>query len=287
MPCPGEYEGDITIVSSNAKDRPIRVVLTVGEDVAVNHGDDDPAKLTRLRWLNSQLAADDDIVPPYTPMTVRGRTVGVLGRTMSFGDDGFPASIRSYFTDGNTAIGTTAQEVLAAPVQLEVQDSAGKALAWRGDSATISKRARGAVAWNARRTSGALTMDVRAQMEFEGTTEYRVTLRADQRVALGDVRLEIPMRPEAARLMMGLGQQGGERPDVAALELGRREEEPGRRVDRERGRRAAVHAHGRALRAPAQHQLLSLEAARAPRQLGKCGQGRVRHRRGEARERRA
>jgi len=208
----GEYEGDIVIASSNAKDRPIRVVLRVDGERAVNHGDDDPAKLTRLRWLNSQLAVDDDIVPPYIPMTVRDRTVGVLGRTMSFGGDGFPTSIRSFFANGNTTVGTVAHEVLAAPVQLEVQDSAGKSLAWSGDSATIGKRARGAVAWSASRTSGALAMQVRAQMEFEGTTEYKVTLRASQRTALGDVRLVIPMRAEAATYMMGLGQPGGRRP---------------------------------------------------------------------------
>lgn len=209
---PGEYEGDVVIASRNAKDRPIRVVLRVEPSVAVNHGDDDPSRLTRLRWLNSQLAVDDDIVAPYTPMTVRGRTVSVLGRTMSFGSDGFPTSIRSYFANGNTTIGTTPHEVLAAPVTLDVRDSAGTSLAWTGDSALIGKRARGAVAWSASRRSGALAMQVRAQMEFEGTTEYRVTLRATERVALGDVRLVIPMRADAATYLVGLGQPGGRRP---------------------------------------------------------------------------
>ncbi|MEP7380749.1 MAG: glycoside hydrolase domain-containing protein [Gemmatimonadota bacterium] len=209
---PGEYEGDIAIGSSNAKDRVFRVVLRVGSELAVNHGDDDPALLTRLRWLDSQLAADDGLVPPYTPMTVSGTTVGVLGRTLTFGVDGFPASIKSYFMAGNTVIGSTAHEVLAAPVQLDVHDSAGTILPWRGGTATITKRAPGAVAWSTTRQSGALTMRVRAQMEFEGTTEYQVTLRAAQRTSLGDVRLEIPMRPDAARYMMGLGQKGGRRP---------------------------------------------------------------------------
>ncbi|MBK8057423.1 MAG: hypothetical protein IPK33_05965 [Gemmatimonadetes bacterium] len=161
----------------------------MGADTIVNRGDDDPAQLTRLRWLNSQLAADDGLVPPYTPMTVTGTTVGVLGRSLTFGPDGFPAAIRSYFTAGNTAIGTAPREVLAAPLRLVVRDSAGHDLAWRGAPATIAKRAAGAVGWTATRQSGALGMHVRAQMEFEGTTEYVVTLRAAQRTALGDVRL--------------------------------------------------------------------------------------------------
>ncbi len=210
---PGDYEGDIVLASSNAKDRVTRVVIRVAPDSVVNHGDDDPSALTRLRWLNSQLAADDGIVPPYTPMTVTGTTVGVLGRSLTFGVDGFPASIRSYFTAGNTTIGSTPREVLAAPVQLDVHDSAGRAVTWRGTAATITTRAPGAVAWTATRQAGPLSMSVRARMEFEGTTEFAVTLRAGERVPLGDVRLEIPMAAAAAEFMMGLGQKGGRRPD--------------------------------------------------------------------------
>ncbi|HPV74999.1 MAG TPA: DUF6067 family protein, partial [Gemmatimonadaceae bacterium] len=84
---PGDYEGEVAIGSSNAKDRAVRVTLRVGADTIVNRGDDDPSRLTRLRWLNSQLAADDGLVPPYTPMTVTGTTVGVLGRALTFGPD--------------------------------------------------------------------------------------------------------------------------------------------------------------------------------------------------------
>ncbi|HEX4933407.1 MAG TPA: glycoside hydrolase domain-containing protein [Gemmatimonadaceae bacterium] len=216
---PGDYEGEVAIGSSNAKDRALRVTIRVGADSVVNRGDDDPQRLTRLRWLNSQLAADDGIVPPYTPMTVAGTpatgaTIGVLGRTMSIGGDGFPTAIRSTFTNGNTAVGGPPREVLAAPLQLVVRDSAGRPLAFRGAPATIVKRAPGAVAWRGERTAGALRLAVRAQMEFEGTTEYAVTLRATERTAIGDVRLELPMRAEAATYMMGLGQKGGRRPEA-------------------------------------------------------------------------
>lgn len=209
---PGDYEGDITLGSSNAKERVTRVVIRISPDSVVNHGDDDASALTRLRWLDSRLAADDGIVPPYMPMTVVGTTIGVLGRTLTFGDDGFPVSIRSYFTAGNTAIGTTPREILAAPLRLQVSDSSGRPITWRGGTATVTHRAAGAVAWSATREAGALSMSVRAQMEFEGTTEYAVTLRATERTPLSDVRLVIPMRTDAAEYMMGLGQKGGRRP---------------------------------------------------------------------------
>ena len=58
---PGDYEGKITLISKGGVSRDMSITLRVSKEVAVNHGDDKPADLTRLRWLNSQLAADDSM----------------------------------------------------------------------------------------------------------------------------------------------------------------------------------------------------------------------------------
>ncbi|MBK7351878.1 MAG: DUF5107 domain-containing protein [Gemmatimonadetes bacterium] len=209
---PGSYEGTITLLARGAAPRRIAVTLEVTEERVADRGDDDPANLTRLRWLNSQLAADDSVVAPYTPLVVRGRTVALLGRELTFGADGLPASIRSYFTPNNTGIGPAAREVLAAPARLVVEDAAGRELPWRVRAAAVTRRAPGAVEWRGERTAGAVRMTTAARLEFDGTAEYAIALRATARTTLGDVRLELPFRPEAAKYMMGLGQKGGLRP---------------------------------------------------------------------------
>ncbi len=220
---PGEYESDVTIHAANARERSVKIVVRVEGDTVTNHGDDDPKRLTRLRWLDSQLAADEEIVAPYTPMQVTASTVSVLGRALTFGADAMPQRIQSYFTPEVTSIGPSARDVLAAPMRFTIVDSLGKELALAGDAARITHRAAGAVRWNTVRRSGAVAMHVDAQMEFDGTTEFTVALRASQRTTLKRVRLEIPLRPDAARYLMGLGQKGGYRPrelhwkwDVAA-----------------------------------------------------------------------
>ena len=48
----------------------VRVKLEVLNEKIVNSGDNEPAGLSRLRWLNSTIAADDEIVAPYSPLTV-------------------------------------------------------------------------------------------------------------------------------------------------------------------------------------------------------------------------
>ena len=56
-------------------------------------------------------------------------------------------------------------------------------------------------------------MTVRGSLEFDGNAEFSVALTADSAVTLRDVRLEIPLRPEVARYLMGLDFKGGARPD--------------------------------------------------------------------------
>ena len=61
---------------------PVR--LTVSADTIADSGDDEPWRLSRLRWLDSRLALDTGLVPPYTPVAGRGAAPGaVLGRTVS------------------------------------------------------------------------------------------------------------------------------------------------------------------------------------------------------------
>ncbi len=209
---PDVYEGDVTIAAEGVQPRTVRVALTVSGTMAVNRGDDDPTRLTRLRWLNSQLAANDEVVAPYTPMTAEGRTVGVLGRRLTFGDDGLPVRLTSSFTPSVTSARGPARDLLAGPVTLEVRHASGEPVAWRMTPARIRSRSLGAVTWEGRQEAGPLALDLRARMEFDGTVEYQVALYATTEVSLGGVDLVVPLRDDAARYLMGMGQPGGRRP---------------------------------------------------------------------------
>ncbi|MFN8581000.1 MAG: DUF6067 family protein [Gemmatimonadaceae bacterium] len=208
---PGDYVSDATISAADVKPQKVRLVIHVTADTVPNAGDDEPARLSRLRWLNSQLAADDSIVAPFTTMTVSGSTVGVLGRSLTFGADGLPTSIKSYFAPDVTRLQSEPREVLAAPIRLRVTTPQDVAR-WQGPLARITKRAAGAVAWESFQRSGPLGLRILAQMEFDGTTEFKASLVASDSVRLADVRLEIPLAPDAAKYMMGLGEKGGRRP---------------------------------------------------------------------------
>jgi hypothetical protein len=209
---PGEYRGRVTVTATGLPPQSFDLTIAVSPTVIPAAGDDEPARLSRLRWLDSTLAMDDEVVRPYTPVQVTGRTLGILGRKVTLGDSGFPDRIESYFAPEMTKLSASPKQVLAAPLALKVDGEAGPlAWKWAGPPQFVT-RAPGTVAWETRASAGALRMTSRGQIEFDGTVDYVVTLTADRAQAVGDVRLEIPIARDVATYMMGMGLKGGLRP---------------------------------------------------------------------------
>lgn len=104
--------------------------VTVLDEVIAVAGDAEPWRHSRLRWLNSLLAYDDGIVPPFVPVKVSGRKISCLGREMILNDMGFPQSILSYFAPEMTFLSKTGCQILAAPIDLVVESAEQGILSW-------------------------------------------------------------------------------------------------------------------------------------------------------------
>jgi hypothetical protein len=208
----GAWEGSLTVEARNEQPMTLPIRLTVLPAVIAHHGDDEPWRLSRLRWLDSRLALDTGVVPPYTPVRVAGLRLSVLGRDVDVGREGWPRQITSHFSDDMTALRAVGRHMLAAPIALVVQDTAGRDLAWTGRGPRITHRVPGAVAWDATSRAGAVTMRLHAQLEFDGAIEYTVALTASRPTAVRDIRLDVPMQDDVARYFMGLNRKGGARP---------------------------------------------------------------------------
>ena len=208
----GDYAGAATVSAQGTAAVSVPLTVRVSPSVIPAHGDDEPWRLSRLRWLNSTMAVDDELVTPYIPVTVSGRTVGVLGRTVTLNALGFPEQIESRFAIEMTHLAEQARRVLTGPVALVVQSGDAAVTAWKGGGVTFTKQAPGAAAWAAKSDAGPLTMDTSAQMDFDGNVEFTVAVRASKATAVDDIRLEIPIAADVARFLMGLGFKGGKRP---------------------------------------------------------------------------
>ncbi|HTP12669.1 MAG TPA: glycoside hydrolase domain-containing protein [Bacteroidota bacterium] len=209
----GSYTGEITVAPSGLKASKVKVRLDVSDHILADAGDAEPTRMSRLRWLNSQLAVDDSIVKPFVPMTVRDSTVSCLGRSVVVASSGLLRSIVSYFSPENTSLLKTGRDVLAAPIQFVVENSRGSVEKWKYSGIQFTKKAQGAIAWTAVASAGSLDMQLEAHMEFDGYVDFRVTFTAKENTSVKDIRLEIPVMKSVAKYWMGMGLKGGNRPD--------------------------------------------------------------------------
>ncbi len=209
---PGEYSGNITITPQDLPESRIQFLLQVSGNTLKDAGDSEPKRHSRLRWLNSLLAFDDSLVPPYIPVEAQGRTLSCLGRNITLSDMGFPISIQSYFTPEMTRIGDVHREVLAAPIRLIIEGKMGNPMPWQEQTLKVTHQAEGMAAWKSHAKAGPFHMDCDARLEFDGYMDFIVKLTALQNTEVKDIRLEIPMARDIAVYMMGMGRKGGFRP---------------------------------------------------------------------------
>lgn len=208
---PGDYRGTF-VVTAGGKRAAVAVTVTVSGTVRTDHGDADPARLSRLRWLGSAIGDDDSVVRPYHPVRCDGDTLRVLGRTVRLGDDGLPAAITSRF-DAEGGIGDAPTELLAAPVTLTVRDGAGAAhRPLHGRTAGVATDA--TASWAAGGAAAGVTVRLAGTLEFDGVLCYRIELTADRDTELADVALELPLAVDSVPYLMGLGVPGGTRPST-------------------------------------------------------------------------
>ena len=200
----GTYQGTVTVSAANAESKTVQVSLNVSENVIANHGDNEPWRHSRLRWLNSQIGFDDEVIAPYTPLVMKDKTISCLGREIKLSDLGLPEHITSYFKQTMTGIGTNGRSVLAAPMELAADGGA-----WENLNFEITKHKQGAIAWKALNQNSRFLMDLEGEMESDGNIAYKVTLVAREDASVEDVALRTHLASGVGRYMMGLGEKGG------------------------------------------------------------------------------
>jgi hypothetical protein len=208
----GNYQGTVTVSAAGHRVT-LPVQLTVMPHLITDHGDDDPWRLSRLRWLDSRLALDTGLVKPYTPVAVRGTSLAILGRRVTLAPTGLPAQIESYFTSAMTDIGDEGRPMLAEPIALAVTGADGAPLRWEGTGVQMLRELPGAAVWQATSQAGDLTMQLQAELDFDGAIEYEIGLVAARDLPVTDVALDIPLRGGVARYLMGMNEKGGRAPD--------------------------------------------------------------------------
>lgn len=207
---PGRYSGTISVMGDGLGRKDIHVIFNVTDNLIANSGDDETWRFSRLRWLNSQLGVDDEVIAPMTPLEIDGRTISCLGRTVALDETGLPGQITSYFSKSMTAIDSVGREVLSDPMSFKINGRDG---GWKNMDFEYAKRKHGAVSWSCLNRNDSFIMKLDGEMEADGNICYKVTLVSLRDQAISDISLETDLKPGIARYFMGLGEKGGRCPD--------------------------------------------------------------------------
>ncbi len=272
---PGVYEGTVTVAPRALPETAVVLELRVSGPALEDAGDADPNRMTRLRWLDSRIAFDDGIVPPYTPLKLDGRTISCLGRSLVVGPDGLPARVLSYFTSEMTRFaadaGRTCRLALQGPRGRagRTRDRLGRSRLRAALHEELGRRRRLGIGERGRRPDddGQRPDGVRRVRRLQGF-DIRGARSPGLRYPARD-----PVQRGTRELHDGSRLQGRAQAGLVRMVMGP-EEEPGRPLDRERQRGPAGLPPGRELFPPAQHELLPVQASQHAALLVELGQGR-------------
>jgi hypothetical protein len=209
----GLYKGIATVIADNAPASKVDLHITVNHKTAIDHGVNKPWKMTRLPWLNSKLFQKNTVVPPYTPLKVKQDTISLLGRKLILDKTGLPAQIQSFFPVEMTSISDSSDNFFTGPMHMYILDDKNKDIKLNSVGVHFTKELPGTVEWKAVNTSPSINMLVNGHIEFDGYVSYQVKVVAKRDIHLNDIKLDFPFRPDIAKYFMGLGHQGGVRPN--------------------------------------------------------------------------
>ena len=135
----------------------IPVSIEVSGAPIVNAGDNEPSKLSRLRWLDSRIGISDRVPKPYTPIDCSdwktNRTLRILGRSLSIGLSGMPQDIAA-----TRAIGSEIFSVAATG-----------GWTWNSTGPDLANQSQSSVSWVASGSNPAgITIQVVGTLSFEG-----------------------------------------------------------------------------------------------------------------------
>ena len=212
---PGKYSGKVRVMESNkSSSKEINISLVVTNETAKNHGVDEPWKMTRLTWLNSTMAQENTVIAPYTPLSVSGNTISLLGRKVILDNTGLPKQIQTFFTPEMTGYQTEPNNLLAEGIHFHfTKKSDSKDIQFKNDGVKFTMQQPGTVQWTSTNTSDEMKMEVEGSIEFDGFVDYKIKVTALKDIDLSNISMHIPFEKNEARYMMGLNLKGEKRPD--------------------------------------------------------------------------
>ena len=197
---PGKYKGQAVVSADGVEPQTIELSVKVSSKVLADKGDSEPWRHSRLRWLNSTIALDDEPVSPYKEMILDGNIIEATGRRTTVGRNGLVEQVE-----------INGIQVLEHPQQIIVSTSKGD-IPFTSDNLEIRKEAAGLVKWTASSELQGIKFEMDGNMEFDGHMHFDINVSSEEEIEVRDVKLVTTYSDYSSEYFMGVGYAGGYRP---------------------------------------------------------------------------
>jgi hypothetical protein len=204
--------GTVTVSGEGMKPESVNYRIEVSDKQIINHGDNQPEKMTRLRWLNSEMEFNDDLIKPFTEVKRDKQELSILGRKIILNDLGLPSDYISFFSPDVTALTGEGNKVLSGPMNFAIETADRINLQWKNRALSFDDKSQWIKKWRTENSAGKLEMIVDGSLEADGFASLKIMLIAKEDLTISNTHFYIPIKSEFARYMMGLGLRGGLRP---------------------------------------------------------------------------
>ncbi len=196
---PGEYVGTVTVTADGEVAQTLRLTLTVEDEVLEDRGDGDHWRLSRLRWLNSPIALDDDVCAPFTPITVGENSVDILGRRIELDSTGMVKQVTSFID--MFQIRPEGREVMRETARIDVVVN-GEVISPEGGELKCTHASPGVARYTSTSRAGQVAIRVETTVEMDGFIGHTVTLETGKPLPVDGVRIILPLARGADRYHM-------------------------------------------------------------------------------------
>lgn len=208
----GIHSGEINLIgdgdenSGGFPEQTLSFQLTVDGEPLPDGGDSESWKHTKLRWLTSSLGKNRTTPKLLAALQIKGTTISCLGRTVSLGANGLPASIVTTFDASNGRTDSAPREILAAPMRILFELSEEGTVSFEPiRKLTRVQQSDDAATWSVSSIEPWGWIRVTGRMESDGHMEFGIDCENNAR----QVRLEIPRTADTCKYSTGLGYYGG------------------------------------------------------------------------------
>ena len=207
----GTYNSLVIIKPKGMMEDTIHLKMNVLNSNSNDFGDDRPERMSRLRWLNSDIGSDDNlIIKPFKEIKIDQNNLEFLGRKIELNKMGLPEGILSFFSPEMTYIKDEPENILSEKMDFKVKNINGDFEKFENSLFNISKDNRASVNWISENESKNFNLVISGMLEYDGMMDYKIQLIAKNDVNLNDVSLKISFKKEAEKYMLGIGNKGGE-----------------------------------------------------------------------------